>query len=173
MINFELIGIKIAVVTYSQSETFKDAARMTRHRLAKETTMTVDFWGFKITQKNFTDLTAIKSVLQYWMNSYWRRGGQNGDIIKLNSEIDYLDQADRYHRLVFEARQKNGRQSLHICFIVDNAIAGEAYLNCQHVMQLDLAMGKGINLIRPFETDLPAKKILDGGPGSVNCRLVG
>lgn len=158
MLKFELMDIVITVSVTSQSETFKDATCTTRHRFVKETSVNVDFWGYTRTEKDFSDLCAIKSVLQFWMNSYWKRGGKNSDLIKCREHLQYIINYNAIG-LILEGCQKNGKKQLHVCCLVNGSVHDECYLDYQHVSQLDIALGKAINAIRPSETVLPAVRI--------------
>ena len=154
MIRFGLMGIVITVITTSQSEAFRDATYTTRHRFVKETSVNVNFFGFSRTEQDFTDLITIKSVLQYWINSYWMRGGKNSDLIKCRTTLNY-GSVD----LILKGTQIQGTKQLHICCHVNGLLRDEAYLDCRQVIQLDIALGKAINFIRPSATVLPAKKL--------------
>lgn len=158
MIDFEVMGIVITVTTTSQSEAFKDATHTTRHRFVKETSVNANFLGFSRTEQNFTDLITIKSVLQYWINSYWMRGGKNSDLIRCRTTLNYSSNYDSVD-LILKGTQIQGTKQLHICCLVNGTLHEEAYLDCRQVIQLDIALGKAINFIRPSETVLPAKKL--------------
>lgn len=158
MISFELEGIMITVTMTSQSEAFRDATRTLRHRFVKETSVNVNFWGFPRTEEDFTDLTAIKSVLEYWKNSYWRRGGKNSEPIKCRTHLQFINNFSAID-LTLEGSQIYGKKQLHIHCLVNGSFHDEVYLDCLQVIQLDIALEKAINSIRPTETVLPPKQI--------------
>ena len=147
MIDFEFKGICVhATVEVTRSE-FKDSGGHRLNRFDRNTRVKVSFWDFVIFNDLY-ELAMVKSTLNYFMQSYWKRSNKAGGKIELATAL-FHDDYYNSQALNLIARQKNGIQSLEVSLTEDGRPAGEVYLGGQEVIMLDIAIGKAIGLLTP------------------------
>lgn len=146
MINFEHCGvIFLNAKPELLQHIYKDPDGKKRLRFERRINVSAWFWDFAITN-DLHRLCFVKSILQYFMQGYWRRSQKNAACrIKIDKFL-YDQTGDAV--LTFTARQKNNEQFLQICFQKGNQTC-EIYLDGQEVLLLDLAFGKAISLLSP------------------------
>ena len=153
MIDFEFKGIKIvATVNYERSD-YQDAGSRKRTRFDRTLKVYADFWDFRIWNGNLYEFAFIKSILQYFSHAVPKRSSKVAgkiNLVKCLQREDYS--STKVQSLYLVARQKNDQQYLHIYTQKDVGITeNEVYLDLQEVMMLDIAFGKAINLLTPYE----------------------
>jgi len=144
MIEFTFKGIEVTADANSEQIDFRDSRGNHRTRFERKVTIGLKFWDFIIESGDFFALSFIKSVLQYFMQCYWKRTSKV-------SRINFSKSLWRHDgtALNFTARQKNDLNYLHIYLTENGKTVDEVYLDGQEVMMLDIAMGKVINLLSP------------------------
>lgn len=153
MINFNLKGISLVATVEMLRISYKDAKNDKRTRFEREIKVAVHFWEFSIIG-NLQELAFVKSALQGYMLSYWKRPERD------ESKIDFAKTLDRddvhygcfWQSLSFVARQQAFKYYLHISVLSSGNTQGEAYLDGQEVMMLDIAINKAISLLSPERT---------------------
>lgn len=152
MINFEFKGIRIGATTDLRQIDYRDARHNPKTRFEKSVEIFVQFWDFTIFNDNLYDLAFIKSTLQYFMQSYWKRSNKAGGKIVLSKALHQDHPFSGQQSLMFVARQKNNLHYLHVCLQTagSDTILKEVYLDGQEVLMLEIALNKVINLLSPM-----------------------
>jgi hypothetical protein len=151
MINFDFKGIRIEATARLRQHTYQDVRKGTLTRFEREVEVCVHFWDFRICDHDFHDLAFVKSTLQYFLQSYWKRSNKSGGKINLAKALHQEHPHGWQQSLLFNARQKNNQHFLHICMQAPatGAIVKEVYLDGQEVMLLDIALNKAIGILSP------------------------
>jgi len=148
MIEYDFKGIKILAETHMIREDFKDADNKYRTRFDRHNQVKARFWDF-IIDDNLTELTFVKSSLNYFMHAYWKRSSKEGSKIDLAKGLHQEDSRAGEQSLYFVARQKDQKHFLHICHQQSGATVNESYFDGQEVIMLDVAISKAISLLMP------------------------
>jgi hypothetical protein len=148
MIEYDFKGISIIAETHMVREDFKDADDKYRTRFDRHNQVKARFWDF-IIDDSLTELALVKSSLNYFMQSYWKRSSKEGSKIDLAKGLNHEDSHAGKQSLYFVARQKDQKHFLHICLQQSGATVNETYLDGQEVIMLDIAIGKAISLLMP------------------------
>lgn len=151
MIEFDFKGIKIEATVEMEQHDYRDAGGHYKSRFDRETKVVVRFWGFTI-DGNLTELTFVKSTLNYFMQCYWKRTSKEGSKIDLAKGLHHETSLTGRQSLYFVARQKDKKHFLQICLQQRGATVNESYLDGQEVIMLDIVIGKAINLLTPTTT---------------------
>lgn len=149
MISFKYKGICIQATLEEKIREYDDPRRGRSKKLERYTDVLIDFWDYTIRQERFTQVTFIKSVLQYYMQCYWKRSSKQGSKIDLNKTIKQMDLYKGEVMLCFAAKQRNNQYSLLISVVQDSSVQREVYLDIQEVIMLHDAMSKAFNLLSP------------------------
>lgn len=149
MISFSFKGIQVEAVVAEIRSEYNDPRKGKQYRFLRHTDIWVNFWDYAIRQECFTQLAFIKSVLQCYMQFYWKRSSKQGSKIDLIKEIRQLDFFGVEIALRFTAKQKNSQYSLHISNVKNGQIQREVYCDIQEVMMLHDAITKAFNLLGP------------------------
>lgn len=149
MISFKYKGICIQATLEEKTREYHDPNRGLRKKTERYTDVSIDFWDYSIRQERFTQVTFIKSVLQYYMQCYWKRSSKQGSKIDLNKTIKQMDLYKGEVMLCFAAKQKNNQYSLMISVTRNGKVQREVYLDIQEVIMLHDAMSKAFNLLSP------------------------
>jgi hypothetical protein len=149
MINFKYKGIEVGATVEELCREYADPNRGKRKKLERHVVVSVSFWDYAITQERFTQLTFIKSVLQYYIQCYWKRSSKQGSKIDLNKAIKQLDLYKGEVMLIFTAKQKNSQYSLMLSVAHNGQVQREVYFDTQEVIMLHDAISKAINLLGP------------------------
>jgi hypothetical protein len=142
MFEFDFNDIRIEAMVNIQQQLFTMGSRS---HVTRETTVTVRFWNFVITD-NLYELAMIKSTMNYFMQAYWKRSTKQGAKIELATSIGHNYGAQK---LNFTARQKNRIHSLEVSLIDGGLPSASMYLSGQDVIMLDIAISKAIALLMP------------------------
>lgn len=145
MIYLDFKDIQVVATVEMHQHNFNDAFNTQRRRMEKCTVVTVAFWDFVVPN---SELIFIKSILQYFMSCYWKRGSKDGSKIQLQKELVYYD-GDIPKTLQLMARQKAKEHYLYVSLLWRGLPANEVYIDAQEVMMLDIAISKAINLLMP------------------------
>jgi len=159
MIEYDYKGIKVEATAEMSQHDYVDAGGHSRARFDRNARVVVRFWSFAI-DGNLTELTYVKSILNYFMQCYWKRTSKEGNRIELAKSIEHYD---KHHRenpqtLNFMARQKNKKHYLEISLYTNGVPDGETYLDGQEVIMLDIALGKAITLLTPKVVEYEEEK---------------
>jgi len=148
MVKFEYKGIKIEVVSEMKQHNYEDEYKRKKSHLNSNIKSSVCFWDFNI--DGLTELSFVKSTLNYFMTSFWRRSGKEGSRIDLAKAIHHEVTIEIRKSLYFASRQKGKKNSLQILLLDGRGImTNEIYLDAQEVLMLDIAIGKTISLLSP------------------------
>jgi len=150
MIEYDYKGIKVEATAEISQHDYVDAGGHCRARFDRNTKVVVRFWSFTI-DGNLTELAYVKSILNYFMQCYWKRTSKEGGRIDLAKMIHHDDKNPHgiHHSLNIIARQKNKKHYLEFSLFENIDPAGEVYLDGQEVIMLDIALGKAITLLTP------------------------
>jgi len=151
MVEFEFKGISISSSVHMDERVYKDAGGHSRTRFDREVSVDVRFWNFDLRRGDLSQLAFIKSVLQYFMQAYWKRSTKEGSRIELAKSLARKDNKGNHETLCFVARQKDKRNYLQITLTKKGETVKEEYLDGQEVIMLDVALGKAINLLTPTQ----------------------
>ena len=147
MVRFDFRGITISASVYMIERSYKDSGR-SRIRFDRDVTVDVSFWDYDFRDGDLYELTFVKSILQYFMQAFWKRSSKQGSRIELDKIISHKDHHGQQETLCFVARQKDKKNYLHISLVKGETVK-EEYLDGQEVIMLDIALGKAINLLTP------------------------
>lgn len=147
--NYEYKGIKITAETKMQEVKYLETSGEKRTRLEKDLIIFVHFWDFTIWNGDLYELTFVKSCLQFFMHSFWRRNGKDGGKIELSETLRHNDPREGDESLHFAARQKHGIYSLYICVQREEETINEVYLSGREVIMLETVIGKAIHMLTP------------------------
>jgi hypothetical protein len=147
--NYDYKGIKITATTKMQEVKYLDNSGEKRTRLEKDVIIFVHFWDFTIWNGDLYELTFVKSCLQFFLQSFWRRSSNDGIRFELSETLRHEDPRDGDESLHFAARQKHGKISLYIFVQRGDETINEVYLNSREVIMLDLVIGKAIHMLTP------------------------
>lgn len=150
MISFKYKGICIQATLEEKTREYHDPNRGRRKKIERYTDVSVDFWDYSIRQERFTQVSFIKSVLQYYMQCYWKRSSKQGSKIDLYKTIKQMDLYKGEVMLCFAAKQRNNQYSLMISVIQGNPVQQVVYLDIQEVIMLHDAISKAFNLLSPI-----------------------
>jgi len=148
VVRFDFKGITISASVYMIERSYKDSGR-SRIRFDRDVTVDVSFWDYDFRDGDLYELTFVKSILQYFMQSFWKRSSKQGSRIELDKILSHKDHHGQQETLCFVARQKDNRNYLQISLHRKGEIIKEEYLDGQEVIMLDIALGKAINLLTP------------------------
>ena len=148
MIEFYLHGIQVNITAEDLNFLFKDGKNDTKSRIKREIHVEAKFWDYKIPDRNFQQLSFVKSICQYFLHLYWKRSNKDGGHVDFTKELSNID--CELEKLIFTVRQKKNQYYLHICHQLGGKILHELYLDGQEVTQLDIVIGKAINSISPL-----------------------
>lgn len=146
---FDFKRITISAMVEMGQYDYKDADNRRRTRFERAVRVQVRFWDFGIENGNLQELAFVKSVLNYFMQAYWKRSSKQGGRIDLAKTLHRKTLYGGRQSLCFTARQKNNQHFLQICLTQDGATVDEVYLDGQEVIMLDIAIGKAISLLPP------------------------
>jgi len=151
MINFNFKGIRIEAIANLRQHAYKDVRRGPSTRFEREVEVSVHFWDFGICERDFYELAFVKSTLQYFMQSYWKRSNKTGGNIYLAKALHQEHPHSGHQSLLFAASQKKNQHYLHISLraAATGTILQEVHLDGQEVMMLDIALHKAIGLLSP------------------------
>ncbi len=149
MIEFDFKGIRIEATVEMEQHDYSDAGNRQRTRFDREVRVFVHFWDFTIWNGNLHELAFVKSVLNYFVQAYWKRSSKEGRKIELVKVLEHQNTGKGRQSLYFVARQKNKMHFLQICLQQNGKTANESYLDGQEVIMLDIAIGKAISLLTP------------------------
>jgi hypothetical protein len=147
MIEFNHKGIWVDAAVKVERRDYQDANYRQKTRFERNLTVRVHFWEFTIDQ--LQDLAFAKSILQYFMQAYWKRANKAGGKIDLQKWISRDGHPATRPVLWFTPRQKGGKNYLHILHAKGITPVNEAYLDGQEALMLDIVLGKCINLLSP------------------------
>lgn len=150
---FEFKGITISATVEMEQHDYQDADKRWRTRFERDVRVHVEFWDFSLWYGNLQELAFVKSILNYFMQAYWRRSSKQGDQIDLDKALHRETSYAGRQALYFVARQKNKKHFLQICLEQDGETVNEVYLDGQEVIMLDVAIGKAISLLPPKTID--------------------
>ena len=152
MLSFEFKNIQI---TY-QEEFLAVEAKMTTGPDKKATKRNVQiglhFGCCSLEKATLTQLIYIKSIFQYFMQSYWKRRNKSGTIeegYRLKKELQAGDIRIEFttrHKGFISPKIQSGLITLSI-EASDGFNNYAEYLDCQEVMMLELAFSKAIGLL--------------------------
>jgi hypothetical protein len=150
MIEYDYKGIKVEATAEMAQHDYTDAGGHCRVRFDRNAKVAVRFWSFTI-DGNLTELAYVKSILNYFMQCYWKRTSKEGSRIDLAKRIRHGDENPYgiHHSLNIIARQKNKKHYLEFSLFENTNPVGEVYLDGQEVIMLDIALGKAITLLTP------------------------
>ncbi|WP_298268564.1 hypothetical protein [Geobacter sp.] len=148
MIKFDFNGIKIEATVEMKQHDYRDSGGHYRSRADRNGKVVARFWGFTI-DGDLTELAFVKSMLNYFMQCYWKRTSKEGSKIELAKFLCHETKKEGQQKLFFIARQKNKKHFLQICFQQRGATVNECYLDGQEVIMLDIAIAKAISLLSP------------------------
>ena len=148
MIEYDFKGIKVEATVEMTQQDYRDAGGHYRSRFDRHGRIAVRFWGFTI-EGDMTELAFVKSILNYFMQCYWKRTSKEGSKIELAKFLRHEHKREGEQKLFFIARQKNKKHFLQICLQQRGTTVNECYLDGQEVIMLDIALGKAINLLSP------------------------
>ena len=147
MVEFEFKGIRVEATVEMKRYDYKDANNRGQTRFNRNMVVKAGFWDFVIVNDLY-ELAVVKSTLNYFMQSYWKRSSKAGSKIELATALFHDDDFNP-QSLNMIARQKNGIQSLEVSVAENGSPAGEVYLIGREVIMLDIAIGKVISLLAP------------------------
>ena len=148
-LKFNFKGITISTSVNMHEKGYKDGGGHSRIRFDREVTVDVSFWDYDFRDGDLYELTFVKSILQYFMQAYWKRSSKEGSRIELAKVLSRKDHNGKHEALCFVARQKDNRNYLQISLHRKGEIIKEEYLDGQEVIMLDIALGKALNLVTP------------------------
>lgn len=150
MIEYDYKGIKVEATAEMAQHDYEDAGGHSRARFDRNAKVVVRFWSFTI-DGNLTELAYVKSILNYFMQCYWKRTSKEGSRIDLAKVIHHSDKnlISYPQSLNLMARQKNKKHYLEISLYTNGVPDGGIYLDGQEVIMLDIALGKAISLLTP------------------------
>ena len=148
MVRFDFKGISISASVIMIERSYKDGGR-SRIRFDREVTVGVSFWDYDFRDGDLYELTFVKSILQYFMQAYWKRSSKQGSRIELAKVLSRKNYKGDHEALCFIAKQKDNKNSLQIALTKKGESVNEVYLDGQEVIMLDIALGKAINLLTP------------------------
>jgi hypothetical protein len=128
---------------------YKDGGGHSRIRFDREVTVDVSFWDYDFQDGDLYELAFVRSILQYFMQAYWKRSSKEGSRIELAKVLSRNDRNGKQESLCFAARQKDNRNYLQISLVKKGEAVKEEYLEGQEVIMLDIALGKALNLLTP------------------------
>ena len=149
MISFKYKGICIQTTLEEKIREYNDPRRGRSKKIERYTEVSIDFWDYAIRQERFTQLAFVKSVLQYYMQCYWKRSSKQGSKIHLRKNIKQMDLYKGEIILGFAAKQKNDQYSLQVSLTSNGQVLREVYFDIQEVIMLHDAMSKAFNLLSP------------------------
>lgn len=149
MISFKYKGICIQATLEEKIREYHDPNRGRRKKIERYTDVLIDFWDYAIRQERFTQLAFVKSVLQYYMQCYWKRSSKQGSKIHLRKNIKQMDLYKGEIILGFAAKQKSDQYSLQVSVTSNGQVLREVYFDIQEVIMLHDAMSKAFNLLSP------------------------
>jgi hypothetical protein len=153
VINFDFRGISISVYAHMDERIYKDAGGHARTRFDREVSVDVRFWDYDLRYGDLHELAFVKSILNYFMQAYWKRSSKEGSRIELAKVLSRKDYKGNQEALCFVARQKDKRNYLQISLAKKGETVKEEYLDGQEVIMLDIALGKAFNLLTPTSSD--------------------
>lgn len=145
MIKFEYRDIKVEAIVKMTRYDYKDDNNVGRTRYDRNVIVVVQFDDFAIFD-DFYELALVKSTLNYFMQSYWKRSSKQGSNIDLSTSLYRLDPMQK---LNFTARQKNHTHSLEISLMENEQQIWSIYLSGQEVLLLETAISKAIAIMTP------------------------
>ena len=147
MFKFEYKGIRIEGTAEIERYDYKDANSVGRTRFDRNVFVRVHFWDFVI-DNDLYELAMVKSSLNYFMQSYWKRSRKQGSKIELATSLEHQDNGS-LQSLKLIAKQKNNVSSLEVTLAENSNRLGCVYLSAQEVLMLDIAVAKAITLLTP------------------------
>ena len=148
-LEFNFKGITISTSVYMHEKGYKDGGGHSRIRFDREVTVDVSFWDYAFQDGDLYELAFVRSILQYFMQAYWKRSSKEGSRIELAKVLSRKDRNGKQESLCFAARQKDNRNYLQISLVKKGEAVKEEYLEGQEVIMLDIALGKAMNLLTP------------------------
>ena len=151
MIEFDYKGIKIDATVVMTRQDYRDSGGRYKSRFDRDVKVIVVLFRYFTIDGNLTELVYVKSILNYYMQAYWKRSSKEGSKIDL-AKVLHHGEEDHFGEqlsLNFIARQKNKRHFLEISLISNSTLVMETYLDGQEVLMLDIALGKAISLLTP------------------------
>ena len=151
MIEFDFKGINIEARVEMIPHDYLDGDiryNRQRTRFDRNVKVFVQFWEFRIHNGNLYELAFIKSTLNYFIHSCWKRSIKEGGKIDLDKALFHESSYVTPSSLHFVARQKDNKHFLHI-FLRQDGNVKECYLDLHEVTMLDIAIGKIISLLTP------------------------
>ncbi|MDY0095747.1 MAG: hypothetical protein RBT80_23880 [Candidatus Vecturithrix sp.] len=145
MVKFYYRDIKVEAIVKMTRSDFKDSNNIGRTRFDRNVSVTVAFWNF-IIENNLYELALIKSTLNYYMQSYWKRSSKQGQKIDLATSLSHND---TMQKLNLVARQKNNKHSLEVSLTYNGQQCECFYFSAQEVIMIDVAVSKAISLLMP------------------------
>ena len=148
MIKYDYKGIKIDATLEIKKHDYKNSNNTIRTYFEREVVVIASLLGF-VMRGNFQEFAFVKSVLQYFLQGYWKRPNKEGTKFEL---VKVLKEGEWFHNnctLNFDTKQKDNKLYLYVCVKHEETVLKEVYLDVQEVMMLDIALGKAINLLMP------------------------
>jgi len=151
MINFAHNGIEIEAKVKMDRFDYKDDNGIGRTRYDRNVSVKAKFWDFVI-DNNLYELALVKSTLNYFMQSYWKRSTKRGPKIELATSLKHWEpysDNDVQEILYLTAKQKKSIYTLEVSLFVSDLEWACIYLSGQEVIMLDIAISKAIALLTP------------------------
>lgn len=145
MIEFDYKGIRISATAEISRLDFKDANNVNRTRFNRNVKVRVSFWSFDI-DDDLYELAVVKSTLNYFMQSFWKRSSKMGTKIELATSLEHQFPEQK---LSLIARQKNNKHSLEVSLTENGQQCECIYLSGQEAILIDIAISKAIALLMP------------------------
>ena len=145
MIEFDYKGIRISATAEISRHDFKDANNVNRTRFNRNVKVRVSFWSFDI-DDDLYELAVVKSTLNYFMQSFWKRSSKMGTKIELATSLEHQFPEQT---LSLIARQKKNKHSLEVSLTENGQQCECIYLSGQEAILIDIAISKAIALLMP------------------------
>jgi hypothetical protein len=145
MIEFDYKGIRISATAEISRHDFKDANNVNRTRFKRNVKVRVSFWSFDI-DDDLYELAVVKSTLNYFMQSFWKRSSKMGTKIELATSLEHQFPEQT---LSLIARQKKNKHSLEVSLTENGQQCECIYLSGQEAILIDIAISKAIALLMP------------------------
>ena len=148
MEKFNFKGIEIKATDKPKVVPYTTPDGQQRERYHRNICVIVRFWEYVI-KDDLYELAFIKSVLNFFMQAYWKRSTKDGSRIVLEETLEPGDDSvNRNLSLHFNARQLHKIVSLHVCLKNDEGVIEELYLSAREVNMLDIAINKAITMLQ-------------------------
>lgn len=152
--NFEYKGVSVTATSEQIGISYREDDEKSPLRHERNVSVAVNFWKFTSWNKNLFELAYIKSTLNFFLQSYWKRSGKDGNRIELEQKLNQTDYYDNSYSLIFSAKQKNSKNYLYICLMENGSMIEEDYFDIHEVTMIDIAIGKAISLLQPQSKDI-------------------